>query len=143
MDGLGEEEPKLGRDANADNAISVDEKSGIATEEEQQREQEAAREELEAAMNEMSEKMGIVILGDLLNAFTHRIDRLQELLHRPRSFVSLPPSSPSSWSIASGVNNATISHGQVNLTIARVCTLIRSKPRTREYRTLSRWNGCG
>jgi SIT4-associating protein SAP185/190 len=49
---------------------------------------EAERAQMEEVMQEMSEKMGIVHLGELLDAFSSRIERLQDLLAKPRSLVS-------------------------------------------------------
>lgn len=48
----------------------------------------AERGRLEVAMLEMGDKMGIVHLGVLLEAFSGRIEALQKLLQEPRSLVS-------------------------------------------------------
>jgi SIT4-associating protein SAP185/190 len=55
----------------------------------QPHEEEAERSDMETAMKDMSEKMGIVHLGSLLTVICRRFPDLQRILHSPRSQVSL------------------------------------------------------
>jgi serine/threonine-protein phosphatase 6 regulatory subunit 3 len=48
---------------------------------------EDAREQLEAAMREMADKMGVVHLGPVLEVVCERLERFQDYLAKPRSSV--------------------------------------------------------
>lgn len=47
------------------------------------------REALERAMQEMVDRMGVVHLGPLLEIMSERLEQFQQLLHKPRSLVSV------------------------------------------------------
>ncbi len=83
-----EERKEVHRPEAAEETEEDKEKRLQADREEEDRIDEAERAQMENVMKEMSEKMGIVHLGELLEAFSTRIENLQELLARPRSIVS-------------------------------------------------------
>lgn len=47
------------------------------------------RETLETAFNELVDRMGVVHLGPLLEIMCDRLERFQQLLHKPRSSVNI------------------------------------------------------